>query len=290
VIIALLITTSAWTQTAVHLSGTVQDPTGRPVAGAAVVINGARGDVSTTSDVTGHFTLDYPAPGDLTFRASSSQMRSAPVRIQTATSPVILTLQPAPVAQQVTVTTTRSSVDLPATANTVYALGPQQLRDYPAINLDDKLRQQAGFELFRRSSSRVQNPTSQGISLRGLGSTAASRTLVLQQNVPLNDPFGGWIHWNEIPQDAVAGVALATGGGSDLYGSSALGGVINLALAPPTPALFELSVLGGSQDTSSISGRADLGGANRRWGERRPPGPWWRGGAGEQEQRVGGSQ
>jgi len=245
-----------------HLSGTVKDETGRPVADAQVVASGPQGEVHTTSDAAGVFTLDYPAAGNVMLRASAPEMRSEPVRTRAADSTIVLTLEPAEVQQQVTVTTTRSSIDLPATSNTVYTLGPQQLRDFPAFNLDDRLRQQAGFELFRRSSSRVQNPTSQGISLRGLGSTAASRSLVMEQDVPLNDAFGGWIHWNEIPQEAIAGVALATGGGSDLYGSSALGGVINVALAQPTPALFDLSVLGGGQDTSVISGRADIG--NRR--------------------------
>ncbi len=80
----------------------------------------------------------------------------------------------------------------------------------------------------------MQNPTSQGISLRGLGSTAASRTLVLSDNVPMNDPFGGWIHWDEIPALAIDAVTIATGGGSDLYGSSALGGVIDVVPAHPT--------------------------------------------------------
>jgi hypothetical protein len=55
-------------------------------------------------------------------------------------------------------------------------------------------------ELFRRSSSLVANPSSQGISLRGLGSTSASRTLVTEDDVPLNDPVGGWIHWEEQPE------------------------------------------------------------------------------------------
>jgi outer membrane receptor protein involved in Fe transport len=167
------------------------------------------------------------------------------------------------VAQQITVTATRSSIDLPATANTVYALSTQDLRNYPATELDDKLRQQASFELFRRSSSRVQNPTSQGISLRGLGSTAASRTLVLQDNVPMNDPFGGWIHWDEIPAEAIDAVTLATGGGSDLYGSSALGGVIDIVPARPSTSLFELNAFGGGQSTSPIGLRGDLG--NSAW-------------------------
>jgi outer membrane receptor protein involved in Fe transport len=237
----------------------VEDPSGRPVAKANVIADGSVGQVTTTSDAAGQFTLNYPVAGTVRLFAAASDMHSQPIHVRTTASGIVLTLRPAPLAQQITVMATRSSIDLPATANTVYVLGPQQLADYPAIPLDDKLRQQAGFELFRRSSSRVQNPTSQGISLRGLGSTAASRTLVLQDNVPLNDPFGGWIHWNETPQDAISAVALATGGGSDLYGSSALGGVINVSLAQPTPALFDLSALGGGQDTSSISGRVDAG-------------------------------
>ena len=258
VLLALLVATAAGAQTALHVSGIVQDTTGHPVANADVSAQGTRGTVTVTSNAAGQFTLDYPA-ASVALHAVTPQMRSHPIRVQAPASTLVLTLEPTPVAQQVTVTTTRSSLDLPATANTVYSLSEPQLRNYPAIPLDDKLRQQAGFELFRRSSSRVQNPTSQGISLRGLGSTAASRTLVLQQNVPLNDPFGGWIHWNEIPQEAIAGVALATGGGSDLYGSSALGGVINVALATPTPPLFNLSAIGGGQDTSAISGRTDFG-------------------------------
>ena len=59
------------------------------------------------------------------------------------------------------------------------------------------------MELFRRSPSLVANPTSQGVSLRGLGSTSASRTLVTEDDVPLNDPLGGWIHWQEQPELAI---------------------------------------------------------------------------------------
>ena len=172
---------------------------------------------------------------------------------------------PTPVTEQIIVTATRSSLDLPATANTLYSLTTQQLNDYPATELDDKLRQQAGFELYRRSSSRVQNPTSQGISLRGLGSTAASRTLVLSDNAPLNDPFGGWIHWDEIPAEAIDAVTIATGGGSDLYGSSALGGVIDVVPAHPTAPRLDLNALGGGQSTSSYGLRADA--THNRWAQ-----------------------
>jgi hypothetical protein len=251
-------------QSPVRVSGTVQDTAGRPVVSARITADGTHGQVTAVSDTDGHFTLEYPGSERVTLRATTQEMRSDAVQSSGPTPEVVLVLQPSEVEQEVTVTATRSSVDMPATANTIYVLSRSELQHYPAQLLDDKLRQEAGFELFRRSSSRVQNPTSQGISLRGLGSTAASRSLVLQQGVPLNDPFGGWIHWNETPQEAIAGVDLATGGGSDLYGSSALGGVIDVSLAHPQAALFDLSATGGGQDTSLISGRADVGGEHLR--------------------------
>src|SRR5262249_37882486 len=86
-------------------------------------------------------------------------------------------------------------------------------------------------------------------SLRGLGSTSASRTLVTEDDVPLNDPFGGWIHWEEQPELALHSIELVRGGASDLYGSSAIGGVINVGLARPTTTLGEVRSSYGGEGT-----------------------------------------
>src|ERR1017187_1885580 len=252
-------------QTSLHLHGRVRDASGRSAQGATIFAEGRGGEVTSLTDANGRFQFEYPNLGALTLHATTHFMESNTIHIspEAAATEIDLVLHPSAVSQQITVTATRSSIDMPATANTIYALSTHDLNDYPATAMDEKLRQQAGFELFRRSSSRVQNPTSQGISLRGLGSTAASRTLVLQDNVPSNDPFGGWIHWDEIPAEAVETIAIATGGGSDLYGSSALGGVIDVVPERPTTALAEASAIGGGQDTSSVGVRGDLG--NAQW-------------------------
>ena len=146
-----------------------------------------------------------------------------------------------PVNERVEVTAYRAplaSLDSPASTRVL----PEETLDTAAAPaLDDKLRQVPGLELFRRSSSLFANPTSQGISLRGLGSTAASRTLVLSNDVPLNDPYGGWIHWNELPELTVQAAEIVRGGASDLYGSSAIGGVINII--PVTASARELTLL-----------------------------------------------
>ncbi len=115
-------------------------------------------------------------------------------------SELTVVMQPAERREVVEVTAARTPLALDATASSVLTITHQQLEETAGLTLDDQLRQVAGFQLFRRTSSWVANPTTEGTSLRGLGSTAASRTLVLSDQVPLNDAFGGWVHWDEIPQ------------------------------------------------------------------------------------------
>jgi len=134
----------------------------------------------------------------------------------------------------------------------------QQLNEAPSLTLDERLRQVAGFQLFRRTSSWVANPTTEGTSLRGLGSTAASRTLVMSDQIPLNDSFGGWIHWDEIPQLAMRQVELMRGGASDLYGSSAIGGVIDVLPVIPEKTGYALDMSGANEATANLNGLATL--------------------------------
>ncbi|GAC1421120.1 MAG: TonB-dependent receptor [Acidobacteriaceae bacterium] len=245
----------------------MRDSSGQPVIGARIVADSPDGRAATISDRLGHFELEYTRqPHTLSVRAMAPGQESDIVQtnLDKLDTEVLLTVHPTPLSEQITVTATRSSLDLPQTPSTIYAISSDNLQNYPATALDDKLRQHAGFELFRRASSNVANPTSQGISLRGLGSTAASRTLVLETGVPMNDPFGGWIHWNTIPKKALDSVDLASGGGSDLYGSSALGGVIDVIPARPTTGRFGASAFGGGQDTSMLALRGDIGSRNWR--------------------------
>ena len=89
-----------------------------------------------------------------------------------------------------------------------------------------------GFSLFRRSDSLTANPTSQGVSLRGVGASGPSRALVLEDGIPITDPFGGWVYWDRIPRESISDMEFVEGGASDLYGSDAMGGVINVLTRP----------------------------------------------------------
>jgi outer membrane receptor protein involved in Fe transport len=153
----------------------------------------------------------------------------------------------------VTVTAYRAPLGTLESPATTRLLSSRTLGTTAAVTLDGQIRQIPGLELFRRSSSLVANPTAQGVSLRGLGSTSASRTLLTDDDVPLNDPIGGWIHWQEQPELAVKSVELVRGGASDLYGSSAIGGVINVIPVRPASRQVELRSTYGGEGTYDSS-------------------------------------
>ena len=234
-----------------RFTGHVVDPQSRPIAGAVVLLAEPERTLRATTGSSGEF--DFPADrsaADVRVEIPGFAPQTAHLQAGTETA---IQLVPATVTQNVVVSATRSDLPEEATASSVRVLPAEQLADTAGATLDDKLRQVPGFELFRRSSSRVSNPTSQGVSLRGLGSTAASRTLVLADLVPVNDPFGGWIHWEETPELLIQQVEVVRGGGSDLYGSSAIGGVIDIVEHPPTLAAGELQLGYGAENTPQAS-------------------------------------
>jgi vitamin B12 transporter len=84
------------------------------------------------------------------------------------------------------------------------------------------------LQQFRRSDARSANPTSQGITLRGLGGNAASRAVLFLDDVPQADPFGGWVSWPGYDALNLGRTRIQKGGGSPSAGPGALAGVIEL--------------------------------------------------------------
>jgi outer membrane receptor protein involved in Fe transport len=162
---------------------------------------------------------------------------------------MVIQLEPRGASEQVTVTAYRTPLGSLESPVATRVLGENALRTTAAVTLDDQMRQVPGVELFRRSSSLVANPSSQGMSLRALGSTSASRTLITEDDVPLNDAFAGTIHWLETPELATGSIEVVRGGASDLYGSSAIGGVMNVVPLRPSLDEAELRSTGGSLGT-----------------------------------------
>lgn len=94
--------------------------------------------------------------------------------------------------------------------------------------IENRLRDEAGLVQFRRSDGRSAHPTSQGITLRGLGGNASSRALVTLDGIPQADPFGGWVAWSAYDAINIGGIFVTRGGGSGADGPGALAGTISL--------------------------------------------------------------
>ena len=219
---------------------TIEDSRSAALPGA--IVSDPAGQLLGRTDATGHLTVPCAAPCRLRVSAQGFAPKSLQVMGDTT-----LRLDPAANTEEVTVTAYRTPLGTLESPVTTRILSEAALNSTAAITLDEKLRQLPGVQLYRRSTSLAANPSSQGLSLRGLGSTAASRTLITEDDVPLNDPFAGWIRWQEQPELSLKSVELVRGGASDLYGSSAIGGVVNLIPARPTSNFAELRSTGGSE-------------------------------------------
>ena len=238
------------------LSGVVTDPTGAVVPGAAVTIT--IGDVrqETTSAADGTWTTNVQAGQQMVaVRISAPGFAPAERAVTLPAETVRVELRPQAIAEAVTVSADSATVRL-SVESSVTSINRSAIATAPAMRLDDQLRPVPGFSLFRRTSSAVANPTTQGVTLRGLSASGASRTLVVADDVPLNDPFGAWVYWDRVPVAALQRVDVVRGASGDLHGNDALGGVIRLTTrtARGAEAWFD----GGSLGTARASGYGAL--------------------------------
>jgi outer membrane receptor protein involved in Fe transport len=233
----------------VPIALTVEDSSGAAIAGASV--KEAAGALLGRTDTDGHVTVQCRIPCRL--RVDAEGFKGKFVEVSADTSVI---LEPPGAAEMVTVTAYREPLGQLESPVTTRTLSQVDLQTAAPITMDGQIRQLPGVELFRRSPSLVANPSSQGMSLRGLGSTSASRTLLTLDEVPLNDPVGGWIHWLEQPELAVNSIDVVRGGASDLYGSAAIGGVMNVGVPRPASTMGELRSSYGMLGTYDVSGLA----------------------------------
>ena len=164
-----------------------------------------------------------------------------------------------PVVSSITIAE-KISTEAPASIAVVDA---PRLQRIPGVNLDDRLRMVPGFSLFRRNSSLVAHPTTQGLSLRGIGSSGASRTLVLWDGIPVNDPFGGWVYWTRIAPEELGRVEVSRGASTSLFGDRAMGGAVALFSREPEKRRVTASYEFGNRNTHSATT-----GASHLWSDR----------------------
>ena len=244
---------------------TVLDEAGRVLADASVSVGSALGDevrcvpsdslfICPASDTGAEIVVR--APGFTEARRGLSGLPGS--------GGLTIVLTPIPISEKVVISASRVETRIGDTPVSVSLLGRPQIENSAASSMDDILRQLPGFSIFRRSSSRHANPTTQGVSLRGVGSSGASRTLVLSDGVPLNDTFGGWVQWNRVVPIAIEQVEVVRGGASSLFGSGSLSGTVNaVPRRADAGSILSAETFGGSQGT--FSGSLFAGSRVKNW-------------------------
>jgi outer membrane receptor protein involved in Fe transport len=237
------------------VDGVVRDSTGAALESVTVELRCGPFLASTKTDESGRFVFHAVPSG----KGSVAIATGGFVPVNEAWNSdgdavhLEIMLRPAPVKEQVVVSATRTEIRLADTPGSTILLSAQDMTAAPALRLDDLLRQVPGFSLFRRSGSRTANASAQGVSLRGLGGSASSRALVMLDNISLIDPFGGWVYWDRVPRAALSSAEVFRGGSSSLYGSSALGGVVQLITRQPESPAITLEGSYGNERTPDIS-------------------------------------
>ena len=229
--------------------GRVTATGGGPLVGARVTSAGIARTVVTNA--TGAYRLDGLAPGAyvliVTAAGRTPERRTVQITTGAGETAAVVTADFAlaagpPLLSDVVVTASRAPEAPREVAATVHVLPPERVRTSPARTTDDLLREMPGVE-FPRTSSTVSGPE-QIVSLRGADE---GRTLVLLDGVPLNDPWGEWVQWNRAPRFQIDRAEVLEGGGSSLYGNSAMGGVIALHSRPIVERGLQALVDGGSR-------------------------------------------
>jgi outer membrane receptor protein involved in Fe transport len=249
---ALLVALGLQITNGTAVTGTVRDSSGTLLPGATVVVRAASGaEQRTVSGADGRFGATLTSPGDfvLIVRAEGFAERRLSLANGTPLQNIDVVLTPATITETVTVTAARTEQLTRNVAASVNLLEREAIARSPAVVADDVLRQIPTFSLFRRTSSLAAHPTAQGVSLRGVGPSGVSRTLVMLDGIPFNDPFGGWVYWTRVPLNALERIEVVDSSSSSVYGNYAMGGVINVVSTPPARRTLDARTQYGSRNS-----------------------------------------
>lgn len=159
---------------------------------------------------------------------------------------------------ELVVTATRTAQPIQTVGASVTVLTQPAIEASQAISVVELLAQQPGVSFTRNGGTGETT----SLNIRG---AETQHTVVLIDGVKLNDPSstqGGFNSGNLLVGD-ISRIEVLRGAQSTLWGSQAIGGVVNIVTADPTkPFESSIDVEGGARKTGYL--RAGLGGASEK--------------------------
>ncbi len=205
----------------------VSSEDGEPISGATVQLRGTV--LGAASNSQGVFTMYGVAPGTYDLVVSMvgyTRLSIAGITVpQAIDSLPVFRLEPSAIqTEPMIVSASKHEQEVEEVPVSVSVVDGRTLVDRQTVTVDDALRYVPGVTM---TQSQVNVRGTTGYSY-GVG----SRVLMLVDGVPLLSGDTGEIIWESIPVQTIERIELLKGAGSALYGSSALGGVINIITKP----------------------------------------------------------
>ncbi|MWV53589.1 TonB-dependent receptor [Chlorobium phaeovibrioides] len=253
--LALLVPLAAQAGT---ITGTVTDKTdGEGVYGASVTVNGTT--IGTATDLDGNFTLQNVP--ETTQKVSVSIIGYSPatqaVTVGAAGATADFTLsQTTVMASEVVVGAAmyeQDRLDMPVTVSVVSS---EEIKEKPAASLDQVIENVPGVVVNRAGgfgTATVQIRGSNTFNGGGIG----TRVQGLYDGFPINTPVTGEIVWHNINMNAADKVEVLKGAAATLYGSGAMGGVVNVQGSMPEKFEVKAGFSGGYYDDPPVGDKSD---------------------------------
>lgn len=209
------------------IKGKVTSSTGEVIPFANIVIKGT--STGTTADENGNYKLKI-AKNRFVLTASSVGYLSARKNISIVSSEekivnFILT-ETSEIIDEITVTGTRTDKRKTNSPVIVNVINSATLADVQACNLSEGLKFQTGL----RVETDCQTCNYSQLRMNGL---AGGYSQILINGRPIFSPLTGLYGLEQIPANMIDRIEVVRGGGSALYGSSAIGGTVNVITKIP---------------------------------------------------------
>jgi iron complex outermembrane receptor protein len=204
------------------ISGTIIDENNSPLIGANIVIKNTV--IGTASDADGKFLINNLKDGKYFLEVSMvgyQKFISEEINISNDNTNLSITLKPAVFQiDQVVVSAGKHEQKLSDLPVSVSVINSERISKKNIIKIDEVLRYTAGVNV---ALDQVSIRGSSGFS-RGAG----TRVLMTLDGFPLSTGDTGELVWEMIPVTDVERIEIIKGSSSALYGSAAIGGVINI--------------------------------------------------------------
>ncbi len=210
------------------LGHVINSKTGEHVAYVSVFLQGTT--VGAATDESGHFHIANCPEGTFTVVVRGvgfKQMEREVTFERRKTIELDFQLEPDAISLgQVVVTANQHATSRMETPAVVDVIGSEQLEAASAVNLAEGLRLQTGVCV----ANTCQNCGANEVRLNGL---TGAYSQILIDSRPVNSALASLYLLEQLPTSMIDQIEVMRGGGSALYGSNAIGGVINVITKEP---------------------------------------------------------